>query len=336
MIMWSAMTALLGLTQNYWQFLLARIGVGIGEAGGTPPSTSIIADNFPRGRRAFALTVYAMGLPLGAWMGSDMAGWVVEHFHSWRAAFIALGIPGVRGRFEALTEDSAPPATFVETCRFLWTQRSAWHINAAGTVICLWGWGLLWWTQTYLERKFGLSTGDAGHRLGTIYFWAGSLATVATGLVLAMPQMQDPKRVARMLGVLVALSTIPSFIAYWTSSLELATAMLWLVVPTAYLYVGPTMALLLNFLPPTMRAQGMAISLLTANLANLIIAPTLVGWISDMLAGPLGGNAESLRYALLGLSLTGFWAAYHYLTSVRTYGPDDERVRLASIKPAQT
>ena len=96
------------------------------------------------------------------------------------------------------------------------------------------------------------------------------------------------------------------------------------------------MALLLNFLPPTMRAQGMAISLLTANLANLIIAPTLVGWISDMLAGPLGGNAESLRYALLGLSLTGFWAAYHYLTSVRTYGPDDERVRLASIKPAQT
>lgn len=348
MILWSAMTALLGLTQNYWQFLLARIGVGIGEAGGTPPSTSIIADNFPRGRRAYALTIYALGLPLGAWMGSDLAGRVVDHFHSWRAAFIALGVPGIvfgliilltvrepiRGRFEVVTEDSAPPATFMETCRFLWTQRSAWHINAAGTVICLWGWGLLWWTQTYFERKFGLSTADAGARLGTIYFWAGSVATVATGAVLALPRMQDPKRVARLLGVLVILSTVPSFIAYWTASLTVATAMLWLVVPTAYLYVGPTMALLLNFLPPTMRAQGMAISLLTANVANLIIAPTLVGWVSDMLAPSLGSNAESLRYALLGLSLTGFWAAYHYLTSVRTYDADDERVRLASVKPA--
>ncbi|MGY2735494.1 spinster family MFS transporter [Sphingomonas sp. UYP23] len=340
MIVWSAMTALLGLTQNYWQFLVARIGVGIGEAGGTPPSTSIIADNFPRGRRAFVLTIYALGLPLGAWLGSTVAGWVVDYFHSWRAAFIALGIPGVifgililltvrepvRGRFEYINESSAPAATFLETCNFLWTQRSAWHINAAGTVICLWGWGLLWWTQTYFEREYGLTTAQAGERLGTIYFWAGSGATIATGLILAHPSMQDPKRAAWMLAGLVTFSTIPSFIAYHTHSLGVATAMLWLVVPTAYLYVGPTMALLLNFLPPSMRAQGMAISLLTANVANLIIAPSIVGWISDALAGRMG-NAESLRYALMALSLTGFWAAYHYWTSVRSYTADDARVR---------
>jgi hypothetical protein len=77
-----------------------------------------------------------------------------------------------------------------------------------------------------------------------------------------------------------------------------------------------------------MRAQGMAISLLTANVANLIIAPIAVGWISDTLAGPLHSNAESLRYALLALSLTGFWAAYHYWTSVRTYAEDDQRIHL--------
>ena len=340
MILWSAMTALLGLTQNWWQFLLARIGVGIGEAGGTPPSTSIIADNFPRGRRAFALTIYALGLPLGAWLGSSVAG-----------AIIALGLPGVvfgviilltvrepvRGRFEVVTEDSAPPATFVETCRFLWSQRSAWHINAAGTVICLWGWGLLFWTQTYFERAYHLSTAEAGARLGTIYFWAGTAATIATGVILAMPQMQDAKRIARFLGAIVIISTVPSFLVYWTHSLNVATAMLWVVIPAVYLYVGPTMALLLNFLPPTMRAQGMAISLLTANVANLIVAPTVVGWLSDMLAGPLGNNVESLRYALLALSLTGFWAGYHYLTSVRTYGPDDERVRAASVaQPTMT
>ncbi|RZL70951.1 MAG: MFS transporter, partial [Sphingomonas sp.] len=231
----------------------------------------------------------------------------------------------VRGRFELRgTADDA--ATFVETCRFLWTQRSAWHINAAGAVICLWGWGMLFWMQTYFERAYGLSTSEAGARLGTIYFWAGTLATIATGALLALPQMQDVKRIAWFLAAIVILSTIPSFLIFWTHSLTVATAMLWIVIPCVYLYMGPTMALLLNFLPPTMRAQGMAISLLAANVCNLIVAPTVVGWISDTLAPRLGSNAESLRYALLTLSLTGFWAGYHYLTSVRTFDSDDVRL----------
>ncbi|MES2043207.1 MAG: MFS transporter [Pseudomonadota bacterium] len=341
--LWSLMTALLGVTQNFWQFLLVRIGVGVGEAGGTPPSTSIIADLFPRERRAFALTVYALGLPLGAWLGSSVAGAVVDHFHSWRAAFLALGVPGVvfgliifltvrepvRGRFETIAADDAPKASLGDTLRFLWSQRSAWHINAAGTVICLWGWGLMYWTQTFLERSYGLTTAEAGARLGTIYLWAGIAATLSTGAICALPQMREPRRIAWFLAGITFCSTIPSFIIYWTHSLTVATAMLWIVVPAIYLYVGPTMALLLNFLPPSMRAQGMAISLLTANVANLIIAPVAVGWISDTLAGPLHSNTESLRYALLALSLTGFWAAWHYWTSVRTYAADDQRIRLA-------
>lgn len=336
MVLWSMMTAILGLTQNFWQFLLARIGVGIGEAGGTPPSTSMIADYFPRDRRAFALTVYAMGLPLGAWLGSDVAGQIVEHFHSWRAAFIALGVPGVlfgiiimltvrepqRGRFEAINAEGTPKATVGDTLRFLWNSRAAWHINAAGTVICLWGWGLMYWTQTFLERAYGLSTAEAGARLGTIYLWAGIAATLATGAILAMPQMRDPRRIALFLAAIVLCSTVPSFIIYQTHSLSVATAMLWIVVPAIYLYVGPTMALFLNFMPASMRAQGMAISLLTANVANLIIAPVAVGLISDALAGPLGNNTDSLRYALMLLSLTGFWAGYHYWTSVRTFQHD--------------
>ena len=349
MALWSLMTTLLGLTQSFWQFLLVRIGVGVGEAGGTPPSTSIIADYFPRDRRAFALTVYALGLPFGAWLGSDVAGQVVGHFHSWRAAFVALGVPGVvlgiiimltvrepvRGRFETIDADSKAKASLGATLRFLWTQRSAWHINAAGTVICLWGWGLMYWTQTFLERAYGLSTAEAGARLGTIDLWAGIAATLATGVILAVPQMREPKRIAYFLAAIVLFSTIPSFMIYWTHSLTVATAMLWIVVPAIYLYVGPTMALLLNFLPASMRAQGMAISLLTANVANLIVAPLAVGWLSDRLQGPLGSNAESLRYALLALSLTGFWAAYHYWTSVRTYQADDHRVQHWAARPAE-
>ncbi len=345
MVLWSVMTAVLGLTQNFWQFLAARIGVGIGEAGGTPPSTSMIADYFPRDRRAFALTLYAMGLPLGAWLGSDVAGRIVDHYHSWRAAFIALGVPGIifgvlimltvreppRGRFEAVDASDVPKATLGDTLRFLWSSRSAWHINAAGAVICLWGWGLMYWTQTFFERAYGLSTAEAGARLGTIYLWAGIAATLATGAILALPAMRAPKRIAQFLAAIVLVATVPSFIVYQTHSLALATAMLWIVVPAIYLYVGPTMALFLNFMPASMRAQGMAISLLSANVANLIIAPVAVGWISDTLAGPLGNNVDSLRYALMALSLTGFWAAWHYATSVRTFMADDLRVRAAVI-----
>ncbi len=345
MILWSAATAVLGLTQSFAQFLVARIAVGVGEAGGTPPSTSIIADYFPRSRRAFALTIYALGLPLGAWLGSNVAGMVVDRFHSWRAAFIALGIPGVvfgllilltvrepvRGRFETLEPDTEPPAALGDTLRHMWRCRSVWHVNAAGTVICLWGWGLMYWTQTYLQRAYGLSTAEAGARLGTIYLWAGIAATLATGAILALPAMRPPRRIAHFLSLIVLVSTVPSFIAYWTHSLSVATAMLWLVVPAIYLYVGPTMALLLNFLPPAMRAQGMAVSLLTANVANLIVAPLAVGAISDALT-PRLGNAESLRYALLALSLTGLWAAYHYWTGIRSYARDE--VRLTRAVPA--
>ena len=344
MVMWSAMTAILGLTTNFWQFLIARIGVGIGEAGGTPPSTSIIADYFPRSRRAYALTVYALGLPLGAWLGSNVAGMVVDHYHSWRAPFIALGVPGVvfgvlifltirepvRGRFETVEPSTEPQAPLRATLQYMWHCRSVWHVNAAGTVICLWGWGLMYWTQTFLQRSYGLSTADAGARLGTIYLWAGIAATLATGAILALPAMRPPKRIARFLGVVVLASTGPSFVIYWTHSLTVATAMLWLVVPAIYLYVGPTMALLLNFLPPAMRAQGMAISLLTANVANLIVAPIIVGAISDGLAPQLG-NAESLRIALLALSLTGLWAGYHYWTCIRSFAADEARLTAVSV-----
>lgn len=343
MVMWSAMTALLGLTQNFWQFLVARIGVGIGEAGGTPPSTSMIADYFPRECRPFALTVFALGLPLGASLGSDVAGRIVEHYDSWRAAFIALGVPGIifgiiilltvrepeRGRFEAIDPSDTPKATIGDTLRFMWSSRSVWHINAAGAVICLWGWGLMYWTQAFFERAYGLSTAQAGSRLGTIYLWAGIGATLATGAILALPQMRNPRHIAHFLAAIVLFATVPSFLVYWTHSLTLATAMLWIVVPAIYLYVGPTMALLLNFMPALMRAQGMAVSLLAANVANLIVAPIAVGWLSDTLAGPLGSNVESLRHALMALSLTGLWAGWHYWTSARTFDADDLLVRPA-------
>jgi predicted MFS family arabinose efflux permease len=94
LIIWSAFTALCGISKNYWQFLAGRVGVGVGEAGGTPPSTAIVSDCFPADRRPMAMAVLALGAPIGAWLGADMAG-AVAHAYTWRMAFVALGIPGL-------------------------------------------------------------------------------------------------------------------------------------------------------------------------------------------------------------------------------------------------
>jgi hypothetical protein len=231
-----------------------------------------------------------------------------------------------RGRFETIAPVATRQAPLGDTLRFLWRSRSAWHIDAAGTVICQWGWRLMYWTQTFLQRVYGLSTAKAGARLGTIYLWTGIAATLATGAIHALPPTRQPRRIAYFLAAIVFCSTVPSFVSYWTHSLAVATAMLWIAVPAIYLYTGPTMALLLNFLPPSMRALGMAISLLSANVANLIVAPLVVGWIRNRLSGPLHSNAGSLRYALLSLSLTGFLGGLslcHERPQLRRRRPDD-------------
>ena len=163
LIIWSGFTALCGLSRSYWQLLAGRVGVGVGEAGGTPPSNSIIADYFPADRRPMALGVFALGAPIGAWLGADLAG-AVAHAYGWRAAFLALGIPGVdmgtivyltirepaRGRLDAIVDGDKP--SLLESLRFLWRQKAAFHVVMASGVCALWGWGLIWWTPTFLMR----------------------------------------------------------------------------------------------------------------------------------------------------------------------------------------
>jgi MFS family permease len=329
LIAWSAMTALCGLSTNYMQFLLARIGVGVGEAGGTPPANSIVADYFPAGRRAMAMAIFALGAPIGAWMGADMAGYVAGKY-GWHAAFLVLGVPGAllglfvlltikepeRGRLDA--DDKSARPTFLATMAFLWKQKAAVHVTMGAGVCALWGWGLMWFTPTFLQRAYHLSVDQAGAVVGPIHLVAGTLASLATAWILSLKSFTDPRRVIWLLAAGVGLTTIPSFIAYQTTSLDTARLMLWIFIPAIYFYIGPAMALLQNLAPPKMRSTFIAVSLLVANVLNLIVAPQAVGWMSDHFAGPHGADAESLRLALLILAPTGFWAVAHFVLAVRT------------------
>ncbi len=329
LVIWSGMTALCGLSQSYFQFLLARIGVGVGEAGGTPPANSIIADNFPAPRRPMAMTVFALGAPLGAWMGADMAGAVANQY-GWRAAFLVLGVPGlvlgiivfltirepVRGRLDA--SDTASKPTFMQSMVFLWKQKACVHAVMAGGVAALWGWGLMWFTPTFLQRAYHLNVGEAGAVVGPIHLIGGSVASVVTAWLLSRRAFANSRNVAWLMAGGIALATIPSFFAYYTHELWVAKLMFWMFIPAIYFYIGPTMALIQNLAPPKMRATFIAVSLLVANVLNLIVAPQAVGFMSDTFAGHAGANAESLRLALLILAPTGFWAAYHYWAAIRT------------------
>ena len=333
---WSAMTALTGITRGYWDLLLARVGVGVGEAGGTPACNSIIADYFPPDRRSMAMTVFALGAPIGAWLGSDIAGYV-STMHGWRSAFFVLGIPGIllaliimvtikepaRGRLDAVSGD-APPS-IMETLRFLWSQKAAVHAIMGSGLSAFWGWGLMWFTPLYLQRTYGMDEGVAGGLLGQIYLFGGIGASLITAYIVAKPSYADPRKIARLLAIVTAAGTIPSFLAYWTLDLKIATLMWWLFIPTIYFYIGPAFALCQNLAPSKMRAMTVAISLLLANVLNLIVAPTIVGALSDYFAGPAGADAASLRIAQLILAPTGLWAAWHYWRAEKYIVGDQKR-----------
>jgi len=262
LVLWSGFTVLCGMSQSYMQLLLSRIGVGVGEAGGTPTATSIVSDCFPAERRPMALSVYALGAPIGAWLGADLAG-AVAQVYGWRGAFFALGVPGIllgllvfltirepkRGRLDSVVADAK--ASFSESLSFLWRQRAAFHVIMGSGVCSLWGWGLVWWTPTFLLRAYGLNVAQAGAVTGHIHLVGGIFATAGAAWLMSRPFMFDPRRVLWLLGWVIGCATVPSIVGYWTHSLWLAKLMFWAYVPAIYFFIGPCMALVLNLAPAT-------------------------------------------------------------------------------------
>jgi MFS family permease len=336
LIIWSGFTAFCGAATSYLQFLIGRVGVGVGEAGANPPSASLVSDCFPAHRRPMALSIFALGAPIGAFLGANVAGQIAQD-HGWRMAFYALGIPGIllgllvfltirepkRGQLDA--RDSADKPSMLASLQFLWTQRAAFHCIMASGVCCLWGWGLVWWTPTYLLRAYGLNLAQAGAVTGNIHLVGGIIATAGAAWFMGRPYFHDPRRIFYALAWVIGLSTIPSFIAYWTSSLAVAKLMFWLYIPAIYFFIGPCMALMLNLAPASMRSSFTAWSGLVGNVFNLIVAPQAVGLMSDAFAGAHGSDAASLRLALLVLAPTGLWATWHFILGARTVIADQQR-----------
>lgn len=329
--LWSAMTLACGFVRTFWQLMAARIGVGVGESGATPASTALLSDCFRPLERPMAMTVFTLGAPLGAWLGSALAGHVADA-HGWRAAFIVLGAPGLalgllvlltvrepgRGAGDAADTVRPAPVSLRTTVGLLLVNRPVMHLMIAGAITALWGWGLVWWAPTYFQRSYGMTAGEIGGALGLAHLVAGAGVTVLASWVMGQRWMSEPRRILWSMSALVAASTVPSLLMLLPGSRFRALAMLWAFLPAIYFYIGPSIALLQNAVPETMRAQTTAISVLMGNVTNLVIAPLFVGVLSDRFGGARGASAGSLRTALLVLGVTGFWAAWHYAAAARS------------------
>ncbi|MGK6355070.1 spinster family MFS transporter [Sphingomonas sp. DT-207] len=322
---WSAMTAAGGLAQNFAQLLLARIGVGIGEAGSSPPSHSIIADLYPPERRAGAMGVYSLGVVLGAALGTFIGG-LVASAYGWRAAMFVIGLPGVllavivwlfvveprRGLSDAHahTAHETPPSLGKGFASIL-DNRPALHLVMAVTLTSMIGYGLTAWGPSFMVRSLGFSVREISLYVALPAGAAGAASAVLGGrLADRLARSHGLHAQSLMVAVLKTLA-LPFTLAFFLlGSPVAAIAAYFTYVLLANSYLGPTFALIQGLAPVRLRALWAAITLLVINLIGLGLGPTLVGVISDLLKPSLG--SESLRWSMLLFAAVTPWAIFHY------------------------
>jgi|SRR5215217_101698 len=345
---WSLFTVLSGFAQNFVQLLLARVGVGIGEAGCTPPAHSLISDYVPKEKRASAIAFYSIGTPLGALIGMAMGGLVADA-HGWRTAFMVAGAPGIiLALIAALTlveprrklsadlaaKAAADNPTFKAVMTVLRSKKTFWLLAFGVAIKAFIGYGQQPFVASFFLRvhneqltQLAAQASDIlGFKLGVLGFLSLALSALAglggvfgvwLGGYLADKLGAKDIRAYAVVPALAAILPIPFYI-FGVLHADALFAILFLIIPAVLtsLWYGPVYATAQSIVEPRMRATMAAILLLVANLIGLGLGPLIVGVMSDVFAGPMGmGPAEGIRWALVASSLLGlvafalFWAA---------------------------
>ncbi|MDZ4371832.1 MAG: MFS transporter [Phenylobacterium sp.] len=319
----SAMTALCGLAQNFWHLLLARFGVGIGEAGVNPSSHSILADYYPPEKRSGVMSIIALGANVGMLLGLVVGG-LVAHNYGWRAAFFVVGLPGVllalmvhfflkeapRGFSEGRTTTAVKPPPLRESVTYFWSNQAMRHLIAASMVAATISYGMGQWQPAFFIRSFGLSPAQVGLMLAGVFGVLGGIGAVTGGWLTDKLQQ---RRVPWGVWMIAAsqLAMIPLQVAaFLSSSPWVALAFFALPAFLSGFYLGPSLALVQGLARLRMRSVAAAVKMLCVNLFGLGIGPMLIGIFSDLLRPSLG--QESLRYSLIIFAAAHVWAAIHF------------------------
>lgn len=341
MVIWSAMTAICGLANNFLTLLLARIGVGIGEAGASPPSHSLISDYFPIETRATALSIYALGIPLGTMIGSFVGGWGADTL-GWRYTFFLVGVPGIifafvvwftlrepaRGMSDiklsqpsAAPVETAPPPPVKTVLKLLWSKTSFRHLAFAAGLHAFVSYGAGTWNAPFFIRIHEMSLTDIGSILAAIA-GVGAIGTFFGGYISdKLSDRTNDKRWYFWVPGIATLVMVPfQLVAYLYGGVWVVVASLMMVAILGSAYLGPSFAMTQALVSLRMRAVASAILLFVLNLIGMGLGPYFVGILSDLLTPEFG--IYSIRYAMCVAVMVNVWAACHYFLGARTMRGD--------------
>lgn len=321
---WSFMTAISGMAGNYTQLLLARMGVGIGEAGCSPPAHSMISDMYPPEQRASALSFYSVGINIGIMLGVLLGGYINQYF-GWRVAFFVVGAPGLlialivrftiaeplRGWSEKheVVQDALP---FMTVLRFITARRYLVHMAMGGGLSALAGYALTSWQPSFYIRDFGLPTSEVGLWLAAGVGLFGGLGTFGWGYLCDRVGQRDKRWYLWLPAFAMLVAIIPIVITF-SSSTPQHFALIAGLFPGIFTtsYMGASLAVLHGAVEPRMRATASALFFLVLNIIGLGCGPTLVGAVSDYLA-PTQGVSALGNAVLYVVPIACLWAAVHF------------------------
>jgi len=326
LLVWSSMTAASGMVHSFWQLAAARVGVGVGEAAGTPPAHSLLSDYFPPERRATALSIYGMGVYFGiaaAYLGGS---YIASQFGS-RSVFLFLGAIGIpmaavvrftvrdlpRGHSDGGAVDTTQ-IPFVDVLRYLLGNRSFCFVVLATAVQSLSGYSIMGWGATFMMRVHEMSMVDVGFHLGIAMGLTGAIGIIWGGRMADRMGASDARWYMRLPAIQSALG-VPFLVGFvLTPDPMMALVSFYPFYLLGAMYVGPMFSMTQGLVPPHMRATASAINLFVVNMVGLGAGPLIVGMLNDAMAPRFGD--EAIRYSLLVVGVVGGFASiFFYLAS---------------------
>ena len=303
--LWSLMTALCGLATDvtvgsitigaFWVLLMCRVGVGIGEAGCTPPANSLIADYYAPQDRAQALGVYAMGVTLGGLFANLIGGWVTDAF-DWRTAFFVLGLPGLLIALVFKLTVTEPPRGYTdpagtkpkdevplgEALKELSTKPAFWLMTAGATIAAFCGYGISSFQSIFFVRSHGITAGEAAIWINTPVALAAAFGTFGTGWIASKLYKKYPGAIAWVPAIGLGISVPFYLFAFTTESLLWAGIGLAIAGFSKYGYLAAQYTIGQGVVTMRARAIATAILLFVVNLLGYGFGPLFIGAVSDV------------------------------------------------------
>ncbi len=327
LVIWSAMTAVCGVAQNFLQLALARVGVGVGEAGCTPAAHSLIADSVSPEKRSSAIAFYGLGIPIGGLLGLIVGG-IMNDLYGWRAAFMIVGAPGIILAFvlpkiirdprrARKTEQAAttgnvakPVLSLSDAAREIFASKAYLYIFIAASFTAFLSYGKGLWTISFFIRSHGLSTTEAGLSLAVALYASGIVGTWLGGKIADIFGTRDKRHLLTLPAIGMAIAPPLLFASYWADDWRIG--MVLLIIPTILnsTYYGPAYGCVQGLVRLEARAVAASLVVFGQNLIGLGLGPLLFGVASDALQ-PIAG-ADSVRWVLYGAAWLGLIPAFFF------------------------